>query len=85
MNKQKLRKLAGLTESSSTVQVHVPFNGFESQLSALENAGLKVVGVRTGGGGNTEVSIEGHEDAIRKYLAHLWDLDEDSEEINELF
>ena len=85
MDKQQLKKLAGINESSSIKQVDVPFNGVESQLSAIAKAGLKVVGMREGGGGNTEVTLEGPESAIRKYLANLWGLDEDSEEIDELF
>lgn len=65
--------------------VTVPFNGVEDELLVLKSFGIKVTGLGLGGGGNTEATLEGKESVIREYLAHIWGLHADSDEINELF
>lgn len=79
------RKFAGLPQQISEAKVDVMFNNHEGEKANLEKAGIKLSNPRKGGGGNTEVTLTGDEKAIRKYLAKLWDLDTDSEEIDELF
>lgn len=71
------------------VTVQVPFNNIEDQLVNLRDAGIKVVGLEAvPNHNNVEATLQGSEDAIRKYLAKLWFDDEtatDQEEINDLF
>jgi hypothetical protein len=78
-------KIAGLPQKIEEVKVTVPFNGYEKEKGNLEKAGIKLSNPGKGGGGNDEVTLTGDEKAIRKYLAKLWNLDTDSEEIDELF
>jgi hypothetical protein len=67
-------------------KVEVPFNGIESELANLQNLGIRVVGVYSSeGNGNTIANLEGEESVIKNYLAELWEVDADGEEIEELF
>jgi len=79
-------KAAGLPQRKlDEVKVTVQFNGYKSELANLEKAGIKLSNPGKGGGGNDSVTLSGEEKSIRKYLAKLWNLDADSDEINELF
>jgi hypothetical protein len=67
-------------------KVEVPFNGIESELGNLAKAGITVMGLLTEeGNGNTVAVLQGEESVIRGYLAGLWDVEVDGEEIEELF
>jgi hypothetical protein len=67
-------------------KVEVPFNGIEWELWPLQELGIKVVGLRIeAGNGNTIANLEGEESVIKNYLAELWEVDADGEEIVELF
>lgn len=78
-------KLEELLNEGKNKRVTVPFNGIEGHRSKLAKAGIKVVSTGEGGGGNTEATLEGPEKNIRQYLAKLWNLNTDDEEIDELF
>ena len=83
-NLNEARKFAGLPQIKEA-KVDVMFNNHEDEKANLEKAGITLSNPRKGGGGNTEVTLSGNEKAIRKYLAKLWDMDTDAEEIDELF
>ena len=70
---------------SDTVEIAVPFNGIESELSNLGAVGIEVVKLGLGGGGNVEAVLRGEEIEIRNYLARLWDVLPNDDEINDLF
>lgn len=72
-----------LNETVKTIQT--PFNGIEKELPNLKRAKIEVMGLSSAGGSNTEATLKGEESALRKYLAKAWDMDEDADEINELF
>ena len=68
------------------IEVEVPFVGIESELGNLKKAGISVVGLRTEeGNGITHATLSGESRAIRAYLAQLWDVEENGEEIEEIF
>lgn len=77
------------TKEAGAVTVQVPFNNIEDQLVNLRDAGIKVVGLEAvPNHNNVEATLQGTEEAIRKYLAKLWFDDEtatDQEEISDLF
>ena len=66
------------------IEVEVPFNGIESELANMQSLGIEVRGVFQEGNGNTQAVLYGAYPVVRKYLANLWEVEEDGEEIQEV-
>ena len=80
----ELRKLAGLTlVEAKTSSGWFAFNGIEKELPKLVKQNIKVTGLQLSGHGAVEARLEGDKATIQKYLAALWNVDPDGEEIND--
>jgi hypothetical protein len=85
--KDLLKKKKVVKENSELIHIEVPFNGVEDETETLAHFNVKLIktSVLHAGHGNTDATLEGTEEDLRKLLAHIWDMSEDEPEIDEVF